>query len=154
MPAAQAGLEILNKGGNAADAAVATAAALNVTEPTCTGIGGDVFCLFYDAKTKKVGGINGSGRAPQALTLEHLRAQGITGSTIPLDNLNSVTCPGAAAGWWETIKEFGSGRLTMAEILAPAIRMAKEGVPEHEINADAWKHQEQLVKKASPNWKE
>lgn len=154
LAAAQAGLEILNAGGNAADAAVATAAALNVTEPTCTGIGGDVFCLFYDAKKKTVGGINGSGRSPAALTLDHCRAQGLTGATIPLNNMNSVTCPGACAGWWKTIETFGSGKLSMAQILAPAIRMAKEGVPEHEINCDAWKHQEELVKKASPSWKE
>ncbi|GFZ50997.1 LOW QUALITY PROTEIN: hypothetical protein JCM24511_08755 [Saitozyma sp. JCM 24511] len=133
--ACQAGLEILNKGGNAADAAVATAAALNVTEPTCTGIGGDVFCLFYDAKAKKVRGINGSGRAPKALSLEYLRSQGITGDAIPLTNLNSVTVPGAAAGWLKTVEEFGSGKLSMEDILAPAIRMAREGIPEHELNA-------------------
>lgn len=113
-----------------------------------------MFCLFYDAKKKTVTGVNGSGRSPQALTLEHLRKQGITGTTIPLTNLNSVTCPGAAAGWWKTIETFGSGRLTMPEILAPAIRMAKEGVPEHELNANAWEHQEKLVKNASPSWQE
>lgn len=83
--AAQAGLEILNAGGNAADAAVATAAALNVTEPSCTGIGGDIFCLYYDKASKSVGGINGSGRAPKALTLEHLRSQGVTGETVSED---------------------------------------------------------------------
>ncbi|KAL7424517.1 hypothetical protein Q5752_000201 [Cryptotrichosporon argae] len=152
--AAQAGVEILNKGGNAADAAVATAAALNVTEPSCTGIGGDIFCLFYDAKAKKVRGVNGSGKSPAALTLEHLRAQGIMGDTIPLTNLNAVTVPGAAAGWCKTIEQFGSGKLTMAEILAPAIRLAREGVPEHELNAHAWKRSEKLIKNASPNWKE
>ncbi|RSH91435.1 hypothetical protein EHS25_009734 [Saitozyma podzolica] len=152
--ACQAGLEILNKGGNAADAAVATAAALNVTEPTCTGIGGDVFCLFYDAKAKKVRGINGSGRAPKALSLEYLRSQGITGDAIPLTNLNSVTVPGAAAGWLKTVEEFGSGKLSMEEILAPAIRMAREGIPEHELNANQWKISEKLLKNASPNWSE
>ncbi|KAL1410791.1 hypothetical protein Q8F55_001733 [Vanrija albida] len=152
--AAQAGLEILNKGGNAADAAVATAAALNVTEPTCTGIGGDLFCLFYDAKSKTVRGINASGRAPKALTLEYLRQQGVTGDKIPLDNLNSVTVPGAASGWELTVKEFGSGKLTLAEVLEPAIRLAKDGVPSHEINSRQWAGGEKLVKKTSPNWRE
>ncbi|WWC64826.1 gamma-glutamyltransferase [Kwoniella dejecticola CBS 10117] len=152
--ACQAGLEILNKGGNAADAAVATAAALNVTEPSCTGIGGDIFCLFYDAKSKTVKGINGSGRSPKALTLEYLRSQGITGESIPLTNLNSVTVPGAAAGWLKTVSEFGSGRLTMREILDPAIRLAREGVPEHELNSRAWAGSESLIKNASPNWNE
>nr|XP_019010549.1 gamma-glutamyltransferase [Kwoniella pini CBS 10737]OCF49330.1 gamma-glutamyltransferase [Kwoniella pini CBS 10737] len=152
--ACQAGLEILNKGGNAADAAVATAAALNVTEPSCTGIGGDIFCLFYDAKSKTVKGINGSGRAPKGLTLEYLRSQGINGDSIPLTNLNSVTVPGAAAGWLKTISEFGSGKLSMREILDPAIRLAREGVPEHELNSRAWANSESLIKNASPNWKD
>ncbi|WWD19860.1 gamma-glutamyltransferase [Kwoniella shandongensis] len=148
--ACQAGLEILNKGGNAADAAVATAAALNVCEPTCT----DIFCLYYDAKTKTVRGVNGSGKAPKALTLEYLRSQGITGDTIPLTNLNSVTCPGAPAGWIKTVSEFGSGKLTLREILDPAIRLAREGVPEHELNSNQWQLSEKLIKNASPNWKE
>ncbi|ODN95355.1 gamma-glutamyltransferase [Cryptococcus wingfieldii CBS 7118] len=152
--AAQAGLEILNKGGNAADAAVATAAALNVTEPTCTGIGGDIFCLFYHGKTKQVKAVNGSGRAPKELTLEHLREQGITGDSIPLTNLNSVTVPGAAAGWLTTIQEFGSGKLSMRDILDPAIRMAREGVPEGELNAKQWQIAEGLLKGASDNWDE
>ncbi|KAG7562027.1 hypothetical protein FFLO_02499 [Filobasidium floriforme] len=149
--ASQAGLEILNKGGNAADAAVATAAALNVTEPSCTGIGGDLFCLFWDAKAKKVRAINASGRAPAALSLEHLRSQGINGRTIPLTNLNSVTVPGAASGWVKTVEEFGSGKLSLSEILAPAIRLAEEGVPTAELHANAWQGSENLIKRASPH---
>lgn len=125
--AAQCGLSILDKGGNAADAAVATAAALNVTEPSCTGIGGDIFCLFYHAKSKTVKAINGSGKSPKKLSLEYLRSIGIKGRTIPLTNLNAVTVPGAASGWIKTIQEFGSGKLTMEEILAPAIKLAEEG---------------------------
>jgi gamma-glutamyltranspeptidase/glutathione hydrolase len=109
--------------------------------------------LFWDAKAKKVRGINGSGRAPKALNLELLRSQGVQGDEvssigqwslrvelslqIPLNNLNSVTVPCAAAGWIKTVEEFGSGKLTMAEILEPAIRMAREGVPVHEITSDA-----------------
>ncbi|ORX40444.1 putative lincomycin-condensing protein lmbA [Kockovaella imperatae] len=152
--ACQAGIEILKKGGNAADAAVATAAAMNVCEPSCTGIGGDIFCLFFDAKTKTVRGINGSGKAPQALSVEHLRSQGIKGNSIPYDNLNSVTVPCAAAGWLKTVEEFGSGNLTMREILDPAIRMAREGVPEHEFSARGYQRSEKLIKNASPNWHE
>lgn len=149
--ACQAGIEILNKGGNAADAAVATAAAMNVSEPCCTGIGGDIFCLYYDAKSKAVRGINGSGRSPAALTLEYLRSRGINGQSIPLTDLNSVTVPGAAAGWVKTIEEFGSGKLSMAEILAPAIRMAKDGVPTHEITSRSWQGSHGLITNASPN---
>ncbi|OWZ63408.1 gamma-glutamyltransferase [Cryptococcus neoformans] len=152
--AAQAGLEVLNKGGNAADAAVATAAALNVCEPSMTGIGGDVFCLFYDAASKTVKGVNGSGRSPKALSLEYLRSQGITGDAIPLTDLNSVTVPGAAAGWLKTIEEFGSGKLSMREILDPAIRLAREGVPQHELSSNQWQIAEQLIKEASSNWRE
>ncbi|KAG0708742.1 gamma-glutamyltranspeptidase [Suillus ampliporus] len=100
--AAEAGLEILRKGGNAADAAVATSAALNVTEPSCCGIGGDAFCLFYDAKTKTIKAMNGSGHSPQKLSIEYLRQRGIKGGQIPLTDLNSVTVPGAAAAWVDT----------------------------------------------------
>src|SRR6188474_1364689 len=75
--ATAAGIEILSKGGNAADAAVAAAAALNVTEPTSTGIGGDMFALYYDAGTKQVTALNGSGRAPAALTLDRLKKEGL-----------------------------------------------------------------------------
>jgi len=92
--AAQAGMDILNKGGNAADAAVAISAALNVTEPTYCGVGGDAFCLFWDAESKSVKALNGSGLSPERLTIEHVRGQGITGRTIPMTNLNAVTVPG------------------------------------------------------------
>ncbi|KAJ9108220.1 hypothetical protein QFC19_002467 [Naganishia cerealis] len=98
---------------------------------------GDIFCLFYDAKTRTVRAINGSGRAPEALSLEYLRSIGINGREIPLTNMNAVTVPGAASGWLKTVEEFGSGRLSMAEILAPAIRMAEQGVPTHELHANA-----------------
>ncbi|MCW4050976.1 MAG: gamma-glutamyltransferase, partial [Candidatus Bathyarchaeota archaeon] len=73
------GVQILQQGGNAADAAVAVAAALNMTEPTSTGIGGDAFCLFFDAKSKTVKGLNASGRAPAGLNIEYLAEKGITG---------------------------------------------------------------------------
>ncbi|KAF8227428.1 gamma-glutamyltranspeptidase [Tricholoma matsutake] len=148
--ATQAGLHILLKGGNAADAAVAVSAALNVTEPSCCGIGGDAFCLFYDAASKTVKALNGSGRSPQKLTLEYARHRGLTGH-IPLDDLNSVTVPGAAAAWVDTVQEFGSGKVTLAEVLDPAIRMAETGVPVSELHSHNWQGAEDLIKNASPN---
>ncbi|GAG29376.1 unnamed protein product, partial [marine sediment metagenome] len=95
--ASEAGMRILQQGGNAADAAVAVAAALNVTEPCSTGIGGDCFCLFFDNTTKKVDGVNASGRAPVELTLEKLSELGFQ-NELPRYNVNTVTIPGAAAG--------------------------------------------------------
>lgn len=132
--ATEAGLDILRKGGNAADAAVATAGALNVTEPSSCGIGGDAFCLFYDATTRSVKALNGSGRAPGKLSIEYLRSRGITGDIPPTD-LNAVTVPGAAAAWVDTVEVFGSGKLSVAEVLEPATRLAEEGVPVSEIHS-------------------
>ncbi|KAI0320372.1 gamma-glutamyltranspeptidase [Amylostereum chailletii] len=162
--ATEAGLEILRKGGNAGmyisfpDAAVATSAALNVTEPSCCGIGGqvassaqfDAFCLFYDAKTKKIKALNGSGHSPEKLTIDYMRNRGVTGS-IPTTDLNSVTVPGAAAAWVDAIGAFGSGKLTVGEVLEPAIRLAEEGVPVSEIHSFSWQRSEELIKNASPN---
>ena len=119
------------------DAAVATSLALNVTEPSCCGIGGDAFALFYDAKTKKVHALNGSGRSPKALTVEKLRERGIDGPTIPYTDLNSVTVPGAAAAWVDSVEMLGSGTVSFEEVAAPAIRLAEEGVPVSEIHSIA-----------------
>ena len=135
--ASQCGLEVLRKGGNAADAAVAVAAGLNMTEPGSTGIGGDMFCLFYEAKTKKVHALNGSGRAGKDCTLEMIRKdlglnQGDKGA-IPTSSVHAVTVPGAAAGWVDTIERFGSGNLNMEEILAPAIELGEKGFPVSEL---------------------
>ncbi len=133
--ATAAGLEILSRGGNAADAAVASAAALNVTEPTSTGLGGDMFALFYDAKTGQVTALNGSGRAPAALTLERVQKEGL-GAGIPPYHPYTVTVPGACAGWCDLIARHGT--LSLAEILAPATRLAEAGFPVAPLTSYFW----------------
>ncbi len=146
--ATSAGLEILAKGGNAADAALAAAAALNVTEPTSTGIGGDMFALYYSADTKKVTALNGSGRAPAALTLDRLKKEGFS-SELPRFHVHTVTVPGACAGWFDLNKKHGS--LPMNEILAPAIRLAREGFPVGPITSHAWAGGAEEQLKFAPN---
>ncbi|KAL7321875.1 hypothetical protein PS15m_001599 [Mucor circinelloides] len=148
--ATQAGIDILKKGGNAADAAVAVAAALNVTEPGSTGIGGDAFCLFYDAKSKTVKGLNGSGRTPAALTLEHLRKEGINGASLPTTTPHAVTVPGAAAAWVDTVKNFGSGKVDLTTILTPAIDLAENGFPVSSISANYWNEEVKLLIETNP----
>jgi gamma-glutamyltranspeptidase/glutathione hydrolase len=136
--ASQAGLALLMQGGNAADAAVATAAALNVTEPTSTGIGGDMFALYYDAGTRAVTALNGSGRAPAALTIELLRQQGLVSGDQMRDpfHAHTVTVPGACAGWCDLIARHGT--MPLAEILAPAIRLAEDGFPVAPLTSHFW----------------
>jgi gamma-glutamyltranspeptidase/glutathione hydrolase len=135
--AAEAGQRILRAGGNAADAAVAVAAALNMTEPSSTGIGGDMFCLFYNAKTKKVEAMNGSGRSSGSGSLAQMREDiglksGESGG-IPMTSVHAVTTPGAAAGWIDTVEKFGSGKVSIEEILTPAIELGEEGFPVSEL---------------------
>ncbi|MBI5354604.1 MAG: gamma-glutamyltransferase [Chloroflexi bacterium] len=132
--ATAAGLSILAAGGNAADAAVATAAALNVTEPTSTGIGGDMFALYYDSRTKQVSALNSSGRAPAALSLERLQKENI--KELPPFHPYTVTVPGACAGWFDLIEKHGT--LPMTQILAPAIALAENGFPVAPITAHFW----------------
>ena len=133
--AVAAGLETLRKRGNAADAAVAMAAALNVTEPTSTGIGGDCFALFYDARLWRVSALNGSGRAPVGLTLDRLRREGFGGG-LPQFHPYTITVPGACAGWCDLVERHG--RLAMKDVLAPAIRLAEEGFPVAPVTAYFW----------------
>lgn len=146
--ATAAGLEILAKGGNAADAAVAAGAALNVTEPTSTGIGGDMFALYYSAETKRVTALNGSGRAPAALTLDRLKQDGFS-TELPPFHAHTITVPGACAGWFDLIERHGS--LPMAEILAPAVRLASEGFPVAPITSYSWQRGAQNQLRSAPN---
>jgi gamma-glutamyltranspeptidase/glutathione hydrolase len=134
VPATDAGVSILRAGGNAADAAVAVAAALNVTEPMSTGLGGDCFALYYDAATRGLTALNGSGRAPARLSLELLRSQGV--SELPPHHAHTVTVPGACAGWCDMIQRHG--KLPLATVLAPAIRLAEEGFPVGTSTAHFW----------------
>ena len=146
--AAQIGLEVLRAGGNAADAAVATAAALAVVEPTGTGLGGDCFALFYDAATKRVSGLNGSGRSPAALDLDVLAADGFS-KELPRFNVNAVTVPGTVAGWADTLARFGT--MTLADVLPGAIALAEDGSPIAPVIARLWQAEEDKIRAASPN---
>ncbi len=133
--ATQAGVEILRAGGTAADAAVAAAAALQVTQPCSTGLGGDAFCLYFEAGTGTVHALNGSGRSPAALDLARVRADGFTDG-IPPFHAHTVTVPGAAAAWEDTVKRFGA--LSLERVLEPARRLAEEGFPVAPLTSLWW----------------
>ncbi|NLG86759.1 MAG: gamma-glutamyltransferase family protein [Firmicutes bacterium] len=130
--AAQAGLEILKLGGNAIDAAVATAACLTVVEPTGTGIGGDAFCLAWIKG--QLYGLNASGPAPASISIEKLQQKGY--DEIPALGWVPVTVPGAPSAWAELVTRFG--RLPLTKVLAPAIRYAEEGYPVAPGTAEQW----------------
>jgi len=147
--ATAAGLEILAKGGNAADAAVAAGAALNVTEPTSTGIGGDMFALFYLSETGQVTALNGSGRAPSALTLDRLKNEGLLAESLPPFHAHTVTVPGACAGWCDLIAKHGL--LSMDDVLAPAIRLASDGFPIAPLTSYFWGRGAQRQLASAPN---
>ena len=132
--ASQAGLEVLKRGGNAVDAAIAMAAVLNVTEPNMTGIGGDAFMLVYSAKEKKLSGLNASGRAPRALTRDHFAARKMT--QIPVTGMEPITVPGAFDGWVTLLEQHGTMKL--ADLLAPAIGYAEDGFAVMEKTAMDW----------------
>eukprot|EP01091_Cochliopodium_minus_P021039 TRINITY_DN943_c0_g1_i1.p1 TRINITY_DN943_c0_g1~~TRINITY_DN943_c0_g1_i1.p1 ORF type:complete len:584 (+),score=152.61 TRINITY_DN943_c0_g1_i1:86-1753(+) len=145
--ATEIGIKILRDGGNAVDACVAMGAALNVTQPTSTGIGGDCFCLFYDSKTKKVRGLNSSGRSPSNLTIERLKNEFKIEKEFPKYSVHTITVPGTAAGWVESVENFGSGNLTLKQILQPSIDLAEKGYPVHPFCSYQWKQGEELLKK-------
>jgi len=143
--ASQAGLEVLRIGGNAVDAAIAVAAALQVTEPTSTGLGGDCFLLFYDARLKKVSALNGSGRSPKAFSLDIAKSVSEIGKDrMKADSVHCVTVPGAAAGWCDAIEKWGSMKLV--DVLAPAVKLAEDGWPVAEITALQWMMQEDQLR--------
>ncbi|MBA4299732.1 gamma-glutamyltranspeptidase / glutathione hydrolase [Algoriphagus alkaliphilus] len=129
--ATQVALDILKKGGSAMDAAIAANAMLGLVEPNACGIGGDVFAIIWDAKTKKLYGFNGSGRAPESLTMEVFKEKGL--SYVPLLGPLPVTVPGCVDGWFEMHKRFG--KLTMQEILQPSIDYGNSGFPVSEVIA-------------------
>lgn len=132
--AAQAGLDILKAGGNAIDAAIAANAVMGLVEPTGNGIGGDLFAIVWDAKSRKLYGLNASGRSPKGLTREQLLEMGH--EKIPAYGPLPVTVPGCVDGWSELAREFGS--LPLNKLLRPAIQYAREGFPVSEIIAQGW----------------
>ena len=132
--ASQAGAHILEQGGSAMDAAIAANAVLGVTEPMMNGIGGDLFLLYWDAKSGKLYGLNASGWAPQGLTIDFLKKQGIT--SMPDDGIHSVTVPGAVDGWAKAHQRFG--RLPWKDLFTPAIYYAEHGYSVPEIIHDFW----------------
>jgi len=152
--AAEAGVELLREGGNAFDAAVATAAALNVVEPTSTGLGGDVFALYKTADGE-VGAMRACGGAPADATIENVREAVAAGhgapdqqdvtdpenATMPELGPHAVTVPGTARGWEATVERLGN--LELAETLEPAIRYATEGYPVTEVVSAQWQHGEE-----------
>jgi gamma-glutamyltranspeptidase/glutathione hydrolase len=132
--ASVAGAQILSRGGSAVDAAIAANAVLNVAEPMMNGMGGDLFAIYWDAKTGKLYGLNSSGWAPQKLTTEHLKAKGVT--AMPQFGIDSVTVPGAVAGWNALHQRFG--HLPWKDLFQPAIFYAENGYPVPELIHGYW----------------
>src|SRR5712675_1333688 len=132
--AAQAGARILERGGNAVDAAIAANAMMGVVEPMMNGIGGDLFAIVYDAKANKLYGINASGWAPKGLTIEFLQKQGL--KEMPKSGVHTIDVPGAVDGWQKLADKFGRKKLN--EDLAAAIRTARNGFPVPEMGAAYW----------------
>jgi gamma-glutamyltranspeptidase / glutathione hydrolase len=145
--ASQAGAHILEKGGNAIDAAIAANAVMGVVQPYVNGIGGDLFMVYYEAKTGKVYGLNSSGWTPKALTIDYLKSKGVT--EINPIGVESIDVPGAVAGWDAMRTRFGT--LPFSELLAPAIYYAQNGFPLAERNARYWISKRLMDQ---PGWKE
>ncbi|MFZ0817714.1 MAG: gamma-glutamyltransferase, partial [Candidatus Sulfotelmatobacter sp.] len=128
VSASQAGALVLERGGSAIDAAIAANAVLNVTEPNTNGMGGDLFAIYWEAKTGKVYGLNASGWAPKALTIEHLQQKGLT--EMPQSGIDSVTVPGVVEGWTKLHDRWG--KLPWRDLFQPAVFYAKNGFPVQE----------------------
>ena len=132
--ASQVGASILERGGNAIDAAIATNAMMGLVAPMNDGVGGDLFAIVYEAKTGKLYGLNSSGWSPAGLTPEFLKSKGIT--AMPQNGIHSVTVPGAVDGWDKLLTRFG--KLKFADVLAPAIAHAEEGFAVGEVVGTFW----------------
>jgi gamma-glutamyltranspeptidase/glutathione hydrolase len=145
--ASQVALDILKRGGTAVDAAIAANATLGLMEPTGNGVGGDLFAIVWDAKTKKLYGLNASGRSPQSLTLEKLRAElkKLNSPTIPQTGPLPVSVPGAVDGWFELHQKFG--KIPLKDLLQPAISYARNGFPVSEIIAQGWERNAKVLSK-------
>ncbi|MBI4230227.1 MAG: gamma-glutamyltransferase, partial [Planctomycetes bacterium] len=141
--ATEAGLAIFREGGNAADAMVAACAVLAVVEPTSTGLGGDGWALHYEAATRRVTSLNGTGRSPAALTSARLEAEGIVGRSVPPRHAHAVTVPGCVAALCDLAARHGS--FPLRRLLAPAIRFAEEGFPVTPVTAAFWARSEALL---------
>lgn len=151
--ATQIGLDILKQGGSAVDAAIAANAALGLMEPTGNGIGGDLFAIVWDEKTKKLHAINASGRSPKGLSLEKLTAElkQRQRSDIPPYGMLPISVPGTVDGWFELHNKFG--KLSMADNLAPAIRYANEGFPVSELISYYWTKSTPVLSKQKGDFK-
>jgi gamma-glutamyltranspeptidase/glutathione hydrolase len=147
--ASQVGAKILEQGGNAIDAAIATNAMMGLIAPMNDGIGGDLFAIVYEAKTGKLHGLNASGWAPTGLTADYLLAKGI--KTMPQRGIYSVTVPGAVAGWDALRTRFGTK--SYAELLAPAIHYAENGFPIGEVVSFYWRDSVDTLKADAPTAK-
>src|SRR3984893_13802584 len=140
--ASQAGVRMLERGGNAVDAAIAANAMMGVVEPMMNGIGGDMFVMVYDAKASKLYGLNASGWAPKGLTIEFLQKQGL--KSMPQTGVHSITVPGVVDGWQKLSDKFG--RKKLKEDLAAAIRTAQDGFPVPEWDAAYWAAEVDLLR--------
>jgi gamma-glutamyltranspeptidase/glutathione hydrolase len=144
--ASQVGARILERGGNAIDAAVAMNAMMGLVAPMNDGIGGDLFAIVYIAKTGKLYGLNASGWSPKALTAAYLRGKGNT--SMPQRGIDAATVPGAVRGWEQLLTRFG--KQTFADVLAPSIQYAEAGFPVGEVVSVYWKDSEQVLRADAP----